>query len=270
MAEDQEVSTPAQPEAVSASPAPPAEDEDKKRLSAELAAAKADAAQKAQALGEVANLVQTGKLVMAEDKPAGAAVEEDDTALVDRKELKRREQELRQQVAGAIQQQSQLAARLTRTNTMALLEPTLKNFTKYKPEIDSLLSKMDPAVAADPDTIRKAYKVVRAEHLDEEIEQEVASRAAARSEDDDYEPESEAPIRIPGAMASPTRGVAPTGDASGVGRPSSRNAGVQIRPLSREEKVAANLWGMNAEEWRRYGDKGWSPDILGSKGRRKF
>src|SRR6185295_1486441 len=121
MAEDQEVSTPAQPEAVSASPAPPAEDEDKKRLSAELAAAKADAAQKAQALGEVAEMVKNRKLILADETPAGAAVEEDDTTLVDRKELKRREQELRQQVAGAIQQQSQLAARLTRTNTMALL-----------------------------------------------------------------------------------------------------------------------------------------------------
>lgn len=241
-------------------------------MAAEMAALRAESAEKAKALAQVAEMVQSGKLKLVQETVA-PAVEEDDTALIDRKELKRRENELRQQVAGAIMQTQAANATLLRANTKDLIRGKLKNFDKYEKEVDSLLDKMEPHVAANPDTIRKAYKVVRAEHLDDEIEEEVAARAAARSEDD-YEEEETAPVqsavRIPGAMASPTRGVAPAGDASGLARPASRTAGVQVRPLSREEKQAASLWGMNAEEFRRYGDRSWNPDLLGSKGRRKF
>lgn len=247
-------------------PPPPVDDGEKQRLAAELAQTK-------QALGEVAEMVKSGKLKLADENPPPEK-EEDDTALVDRKELKRFAEDIKKTVAGAIVETTSQSARLTLANTKDLLRPKLKNFDKYESEMDTLLAKMDPRVAASPDTITQAYKVVRANHLDEEIEAEVAARASNREDDEDdaenQSPEESAPVgRIPGSMPSGQRGgVAPAGNAA-LSRTNMLNRPV-IKPLSRDEKVAAGLWEMNAEEFRRYGDTTWRPDLLGAKGRRKF
>jgi len=46
---------------------------------------------------------------------------------------------------------------------------------------------------------------------------------------------------------------------------------VNIKPLSPEERVAAGIFGIkDAAEWRKYADKSWRPDLLGSKGRQRF
>ena len=247
-------------------PAAPAVDEEKEQLRREATQAK-------QALGEVADMVKSGKLKLAEDSPV-ATPEMDDTALVDHGTLKKREQEMIQRVAGALQQQTTVSAKMTRANTMDLMKGQLKNFDKYKTEIDAILDKVpDPIVAANPNTIKQAYQVVRAQHLDEEIEAEVAARGANRSVDDEDEEgfESPAPSRIPGAMASPVRSpAAPMGDAS-MRQSTGRRGESSIKPLSRDEKVAASLFGItSAEEFRKYGDRNWKPDLLGSKGRQRF
>jgi len=205
-------------------------------------------------------------------------VEEDDTALVDRKELKRFADDIKKTVAGAIVETTSHGARLTRSNTKELLRGKLKNFDKYEQEIDGLLDKMDPRIAAQPDTIAKVYKVVRADHLDEEVEEEVRSRQPVRDDEDDEFPidEEDARERVAGGIrgALPTArhsgGVAPTGDAS-ASRPVANRREVSVKPLSQQEAAAAKLFGIkSAEEYRRMGNKAWSPDALGSKGRERF
>ncbi len=274
---DESVSSETNPETQPSSPppvvaAPPSDDAKSARLEAELAQTK-------QALGEVAEMVKSGKLTLAPDSPK-AEVEEDDTHLVDRKELKKRERDMVERVAGAIQYQSASVARLARENTKENLRGKLKNFDKYEGEIIQRIGTYAPQ-AARADTIRKVHKVVAAEHS-EEVHGEVAAEAVQRERErlrargieipEDDEDDEIAPTgRIPGAMASPARSpVAPAGDAS-VGRFATRNRDVSIKPLSPEERVAAGIFGIkDAAEWRKYGDKNWRPDLLGSKGRQKF
>lgn len=266
---DESAETPqaeSQPEpAAVAAPAAPAVDEEKVRLQTELQQSKA-------ALEQVAGMVQRGELTYAQAK-AAAPVEEDDTALVDRKELKRREAELSQRVAGAILQQTAQTARLSRASATELLRPSLKNFGKYESEINQILDKVaDPMVAANPETIKHAYRLARANHIDEEIEEERKSFAALPREDEDIE--ESVPSRIAGSLPSAGRsGVAPVGDAN-FSRGAASRSDTVVKPLNRDEKVAAYqiFQGLfkDAAEWRKYGDKTWKPDMLGSKGRQKF
>jgi hypothetical protein len=210
-------------------------------------------------------MVKSRKLVLVDDTPA-APVDEDDSALIDRKELKRREQVLAQQVAGAIMHQTAVTSKLARENTKENMRGKLKNFDKYEGEIDALLDKLDPTVAARADTIRNVHKVVVAQHMDEEIESEVEARLASRAED-----EGEERGHIPGAMPSPQRSPAAMGGDASVGRVAARNRDVTIKPLSRDERIAAEIFGIkDAAEFRKYGDKSWRPDLLGSKGRTRF
>ncbi len=263
---DEEVSqeTPSEnpPAAPPVAAAPPADDAEKQQLRAQLQ-------QTQGALGEVAEMVKSGKLKLSDALP-GPVVEEDESALVDRKELKRHLEEMKRAVAGAVIETSSHSARMVQGNTMDLIAPRLKNFDKYKTEIQALLGKMDPRVGAQAETIEKVYKVVRAEHMEEEMAAERASWEAGRSEDaeegDDVAPVSN---RIPGAMAGSGRTPAASmGDASM--RPATRGR-ESVKPLSRDERVAAQLFGItDAAEYRKYADRSWSPDLFGSKGRSKF
>lgn len=228
-------------------------------------------------------MVKSGKLKLADDAPA-APVEEDDTALIDRKELKRREAALAQQVAGAIQHQTQQVASLALENTIENHRGKLKNFDKYEGEIRGLLSRMDPQVAARADTLRKVHKVVAAEHAEEEYRDVEAAAIAKEHErlraagveipDEEGADETTTPSgRIAGSIPSSGRtGVAALGDGAGS-RMASRSRDVSVKPLSREERIASQLITgsvMSAEEYRRYADPNWKPDLLGSKGRQKF
>lgn len=254
----------------------PAVDEEKVRLRQEAEQAK-------QALQEIAGLVQSGKLrLVNEPQQAAPPQEEDETALVDRKELKKLKQELVEGVSNAFMQTtSQTAAQLREAN-MELLRPKLKNFEKYEKEVDALLQKMDPRLASRPETIKQVYQVVRSGHMEEEIEAEVASRIPAQESEADeggweadfVAPESAEPVervasRAPQRQAArPSQGgVAPAGDAS-ASRPAARGRQIALQPISREERQMAEIFGIkSADEWRKYGDPNWRPDMTGFKGR---
>jgi len=263
---------------------PTAPDPDEaKRLRDELAAEKRareeERAQLAAALKDPATVKALHDQVMGQQQPQKPEPEEDDTALVDRKELKRFADDIKRTVAGVVVENTAHASKLTRSNTKELMRGKLKNFDKYEKEIDSLLDKMDPRIAAQPDTIQKVYKVVRSDHIEEELEEAERSRGANREDAETEFPlmEEEAESRkVAGGMSGtlPTArhsgGVAPTGDAS-ASRPVSSRRETTSKPLSRDERVAAQLFGIqSAEEFRRYGDPNWKPDLLGSKGRSRF
>jgi hypothetical protein len=259
-------------------PPPPAVDEEKVALRQQLETAQGH-------LKQLGDMVQRGDLVVAKkDTPP---VEEDDTALVDRKELKKHLQTMEGMVAGAITQQTALNANLNRETAIELMKGSLPDLEEHRAEIVALLDKMDPRVAAQPNTIRQAYKLVASSHLDEKkskMEKEIEARVKAElraqgvevpDEDEGGDVEvSEAPERagrVQAALPSrPSSGVAPVGDGSSNRTMVSRRD-VNIKPLSRDERTAANLFGIkDAAEYRRLADRTWKPDMMGSKGRTKF
>lgn len=263
-------------------PETPTIDEEKVRMAEELRQAKA-------ALGEVGEMVKSGKLKLAEETPQAAAEPEDDTALVDKKELKKFAQGLQQTVAQAFVQTTAHQARQMRDAQIELLRGKLKDFDKHEAEIRGLLEKVDPTVASNPDTIRQVHRIVAANHKDEEIEQakreareealaELRSQGIEIPEDEtleEVEPEETRPTTTGRAqsakpVARPQGGVAPSGDAS-ASRPLLRSKNERIEPLSREERMIASQFGFkSAAEYRQYADPNWHPDTQGSKGRSKF
>jgi uncharacterized membrane protein len=232
-------------------------------------------------------MVKSGKLKLAEDAPAPEAPE-DDSALVDKKELKKFAQGLQQTVAQAFVQTSAHQARQMRDAQIELLRGKLPNFDKHEAEIRGLLEKVDPVVASNPDTIRQVHRIVAANHKDEEITeakrqareealQELRDQGIEIPEDEALE-EVEQEVERPTAgraqsakpVARPSGGVAPSGDAS-ASRPLLRSRNERVEPLSREERQMAAQFGFkSAEEYRRYADPNWHPDTQGSKGRSKF
>lgn len=239
------------------------------------------------ALGEVGEMVKSGKLKLAEETPQ-TAEPEDDSALVDKKELKKFAAGLQQTVAQAFVQTTAHQARQMRDAQIELLRGKLPNFDKHEAEIRGLLDKVDPTVASNPDTIRQVHRIVAANHKDEEIEQakreareealaELRAQGIEIPEDEtleEAEPEAERQptgrAQSAKPVARPSGGVAPSGDAS-ASRPLLRSKNERIEPLSREERTIAAQFGFkSAEEYRRYADPNWHPDTQGSKGRSKF
>jgi hypothetical protein len=129
---------------------------------------------------------------------------------------------------------------------------------------------MDPRLAAQPNTIKQVYQVVRSNHLEEEIEAELQARTPAAEEEEDnsaWETATEtekAPTRV---VPRYQGGVAPSGDAS-ASRPVARSRQMNAPSLSREERGMAEIFGIkSADEWKKYGDPTWRPDITGFKGK---
>lgn len=260
----------------------PSVDEEKVRMAEELRQAKA-------ALGEVGEMVKSGKLKLADETPQVAAEPEDDSALIDRKELKKFAQGLQQTVAQAFVQTSAHQARQMRDAQIELLRGKLPNFDKHEAEIRGLLDKVDPVVASNPDTIRQVHRIVAANHKDEEISeakrqareealQELRDQGIDVPEDETFEevpseetrPQTAGRAQSAKPVARPSGGVAPSGDAS-ASRPLLRSKNERIAPLSREERTIAAQFGFkSAEEYRQYADPNWHPDTQGSKGRSKF
>ncbi len=225
-------------------------------------------------------MVQSGKLKIVEDQPK-TEVPEDDTALVDRKELKKLAADLTKKVADVVVETTSHSARQIRQANKELLRGKLKNFDRYEEKIDGLLDKLDPRAAASPDVIRQVYKVVRAENLEAEIEEGVSARSPQREVDEDdpfgvEEDENEGTMQPTGGtrasqpVARSSGGVAPSGDAS-ASRPVASRRDTMTKPLNRDERAIAGMFGISsAEEFRRMEDPRWKPDTMGAKGRQRF
>jgi hypothetical protein len=254
----------------------PQVDEEKVRLAEELRQARA-------ALGEVGEMVKTGKLKLSEPTPPVEQVE-DDSALIDRKELKKFAQSLNQTVGQAFQATNAHHARQMRDAQIELLRGKLKDFDKLEVTVRELLDKVDPVVASNPETIKQVHRIARADYLEKKETEEAAARAAAipeGSEDPWGEPleEDTEEVLRPNAGRAPqgakpvarqSGGVAPSGDAS-ASRPTLRTRTERAQPLSNEERAVAERFGFtSAAEYRQYADKNWHPDTQGSKGRGRF
>ncbi len=229
------------------------------------------------ALGEVGEMVKSGKLKLQEAQQA-QVLDEDDSALVDKKELKKYVQGLNQQVAQAFQQVNAHHSLRHRDAQIELMRGKLKDFDELEPQIRGLLDKVDPSVAANPDTIKQVHKIVRAELLEKrEAERSAAVDTAGEDEGDWGEAEEEVAEVAPAGRAQsakpaarPQGGVAPAGNAS-ASRPVLRERQAAVAPLSRDEKAIAMQFGFkSAAEYRQYQNKDWHPDTQGSRGRNRF
>lgn len=273
--------------------APPQPDPELARLRAEAA----EAAQLRAQMNQVAEMVQSGKLVLKDQHaptPQREPEPEDDTALIDRREMKRAIEELKNSAANVIVETTAQSARQMRHLAKDSLRSKLKNFDKYEAEIDGILEKIpDPRVAASPETIRQVHKLVRSQHHDEELEEAVAEKKREWESDlqakgwtpdeieEEVEERAEALLEDSGAGASRegTRqakpvarpaGVAPAGNASGA-RLASQRTRAAAPPLTREQRVIAEQFGISsAEEWHRYADPNYRHDSMGFKGRKRI
>lgn len=273
--------------AESPAPSSSAVDQEKLQMAEELRQTRA-------AMAEIGEMVKSGKLKLQDSpQPAAEPHEEDDSALVDRKELKKFAQGLQQSVANAFVQTTQMSARQMRDAQMELMRPKLEDFDKYEEEIKGILDKVDPTVAANPATIKTVYDIVEAKHSKTNRADALkAERAAYREElrskgyevpDDEEEAleevaaEVEAAVERPAgraqtakSVARPSGGVAPAGDAS-ASRPILRSRTERIEPLSREEKDMAARFGMSEADYRKYDPRsGWKPDTQGFKGKTRL
>lgn len=289
MAEEQTAPVAAKP---APAPAPSAPDPEVSRIRQEAAELRAQ-------LGQVAQMVQSGQLVLKQPEAPKAVEPEDDSALIDRRELKRAVDEIKTQAANVIVQTTAQSAQQMRVFAKDSVRSRLKNFDKYESEIDELLNKIpDPRVAASPETIAQVHRIVRANHLDEEVEETVAEKRQAWESElrskgwtpDEIEEElevredalredaAEAAAPSPAArggtgQARPgarSAGVAPSGNASGA-RLAAQRTRAQVPPLTRDQKVMAEQFGItSAEEWHRYADRSYRHDSLGFKGRKRI
>ena len=248
-------------------------------------------------LNQVAQMVQSGQLVLKQPEAPKAVEPEDDSALIDRRELKRAVDEIKTQAANVIVQTTAQSAQQMRVFAKDSVRGRLKNFDKYEAEIDDLLNKIpDPRVAASPETIAQVHKIVRSNHLDDEVEETLAERKQAWEGElrakgwtpDEIEEELEVredALREDAAEASApaprggtgqarpgarSAGVAPSGNASGA-RLAAQRTRAAVPALTREQKVMAEQFGItSAEEWHRYADRNYRHDSLGFHGKRKI
>jgi len=272
---------PKEPEPIAAAPATDAE---KEALRAELA-------QHKQAMNELAQMVQAGRVKILDQPEKKEEPEEDDSALVDRKELKRHFEDLKKSVAGAVIETTVRGAKQIRDANIEILKSQNPKLQKYEAEVKSILERMpDQQQASHPDTIKQVLRVVQSNHqTDEEAEirreerakfrQELAAKGIDLDEEEESPPDDELDQDERQAKVGPARGesraprgaggVAPSGDAS-ASRYSSRTAR-SVPPLSRDEKVIAEQFGIeSAEEFRRLSDKNWKPDTTGFHGKTRI
>ncbi len=264
----------------------------------EIARLRADAAEAANLraqMNQVAEMVQSGKLVLKEQAPAREPEPDDPTALVDRGEMRRMIEELKAPIANAIVENTTHSSRQLRTLAKDSLRGRLKNFDKYEAEIDGILEKIpDPRVASSPETIKQVHKLVRSQHIDEEVEETLSERKrdwesdlrAKGWEPDEIEAEIEdrtealrdteteaVSSREGTRQAKPVArhaGVAPAGNASGA-RLASNRTRQSAPPLTREQRVVAEQFGItSADEWHKYADPNYRHDSFGFHGRKKI
>jgi hypothetical protein len=276
-------------------PKPTAPDPEMTRLRAEAQEAAALRGQ----LNQVAEMVQSGRLILKQPEAPKAVEPEDDSALIDRRELKRAVDEIKTTAANVIVETATHSARQMRVLAKDSMRGRLKNFDKYESEIDALLEKIpDPRVAASPETIAQVHKIVRANHIEDEmadtlaekkaewetdlrskgwtpdeIEEEVDDRAEALREDAVEAVGAGRGEREGSRQARPvarSAGVAPAGNASGARLAASRQRAA-VPPLSRDERVMADQFGISsAEEYRRYADPNYRHDSLGFHGKKRI
>lgn len=263
----------------------------------EIERARAETAQLRAQMNQVAEMVQSGRLVLKDQAAPTPQISdtEDDSALIDRKELRRHLKEFQDSAANVIVENATHQAKQTRVLAKESLRSKLKNFDKYEAEIDALLEKIpDPRVAASPETIRQVHKLVRSQHIDEEVEETLSEKKREWEDDlrakgwtsDEIEEEVEErteALREEASEVDTSRegtrqarpvarqaGVAPTGNASGARLASNRQRQA-APPLTREQRVIAEQFGIkNAEEWHKYGDPNYRHDSFGFHGKRKI
>jgi hypothetical protein len=218
--------------------------------------------------------------------PDGAPEEGDDSALIDRKELKRHFEDLKKNLAGVLVETTGQSSKQIRQAQKEILRPKLPHFARFEKEIDGLLDKVDPRQAASPETIQNVYNLVVSQHQTEllaereaeirkQIEDEFRERGWTRDEINEEAAERAEAEFEPGLSGAPSKaparpGAAPSGDAS-VTRSNNRTREAAAQWRDRDEKTAAGLFGITSpEEFRRYSDPKWRPDIYGFAGKERI
>lgn len=278
--------------APAAKAAPPAEDTEKASLKAEL---EKERREREQERAQIAAALQDPEVVRnLHARVAGSQQQtqenepEDESALVDRKELKRALDTVSRQAVNVVAETSGISAKQIRQANIRAKRAEDPKFSKYEKEVVALLDQLPPMQAADPDVIENTYKVVRSSHLDEEAEEmrarireEERERLRARGvdlEDDDEpidEPEEEdEPVRERGRAAKPagamSRGAAAPSAATSGSRSLGRSRNENRPQLTRDQRAAAEIFELTPEEFVKYGDPKWKPDLMGSNGRHRF
>lgn len=221
-------------------------------------------------------------------QPQAAATDDgDEGTLVDRRELKRHMEQVSRQTANVVIETTARSAKQIRAAHLRAKAAEDPKFKKHQGEVTRLLDQMDPLQSSDPETIEKVYQVVRSNHLkDEEDEvraevrrqtlEELRARGVDVPDDEDEETDEE-----PEVAASPGRSGRPAGAASrqaaapaSAGSPSrvaTSRRQQNTRTLTRDEKIAANIFNLTEEEYIRYHpNSGWKPDLMGFKGRTRI
>lgn len=202
--------------------------------------------------------------------PQAQATEEDEDGFVSKRDLKRLREELaqahQQGIGQAVSMTEQRRLQDQRELHRSLAKQNLPEFTDWEADVERLLDSQPIEVASKPGAYAAALKLVQAQNLDKVIEKRMAEREARRAleaqdaevEETGFEPEP-----------SPRRPAAPVPVSSAIGqRTAVRRA--RIQPLSEDEKIAAEMFGVeSADEWRKWSDPNYQPDILGMKGRKR-
>lgn len=284
MAEESEVPKPNKEPTI---PAPSQREQELERQVLEHKSTMDEVARALQDPNTVRELAKRAGISIAEAK---AAIEEDDSALVDRKQLKTFADDLKKTVGGAISQVATAQGkRLAESNLKAFARDNPKA-EKYLPEMKGLLERMDPHQASDLDVIQKTFKVVAADHPEDfqsEAEKKARdvlverlhSRGYSEAEIEEAlaedEPDEVVDEEVP---ATRERGKEParvvrrgTPAAETAASRASFRRQADVKPLSRDERAVCDMFGIkDADEYRRMADKNWKPDLLGSHGRSKF
>lgn len=178
-----------------------------------------------------------------------------------REQLQRQLQESQQ----AHQQSQYQALREMSRNTTAMKHGA--EWDKYGAEVEQMLNQYPLAVTATPQAYDAAMKAVKALHYEEILEEAVAKRLAARSEEE----EDDGDQRAPTSYSPPTMGgVSPVRTTASPGRavaPPKKRARGPWDGLDREQQQWLKERGMSAEDYNKYSDPKYEHDFMGFKGR---
>lgn len=225
-------------------------------------------------LGQAAAVIQ--QLQAGTKKAEPEAAEIDDDAILTGKEFRKASEENTRRIAGAMNHDVLTVLKNQRATAKAVIRGSLSNFDKYEKEIDGYLDKVDPRLSANPEAYQQAWKIVRAEHIEDELEE----RSNAKSEETvnrilrekgliGDEEESELPEAAHGGRVIDIPMVPGNASPRPALRAAKPNSKKELR-LTAQQKYFADRFNVSADEYAQFSDASYEPDVFGFKGRSRI
>lgn len=141
------------------------------------------------------------------------------------------------------------------------------DFARWEAEIEAALNQYPLQIAAQPEAYESAYKAVRANHLDELLQEQLEAARQARhtpteGEESEEEEEVTAPPPLP-TRTTPRPSVGPSRIVAAPTRTSTPKQKGAFERLPSGDREFIQELGVEAEDFNKFSDPNYTPDIFG-------